>query len=506
MIPLLFSFYGEKSGWRLVVYAWITVFVQSIISFQWIYFVAKEFGSLSWVLSLLALIFFSLLTNFYLQLFALFFFIFRKISKKVSESVFYLLLVPSLYTIAEAVDPRIFNWSMGDAFSSYKYLPQLADAVGVHGLAFLCMLVNASLFLSMNSLLFKKGSKKIQVFLLASPIVLVTLFLQVYGYASFNKVNEYQDSCPTLKVGVVQANIGNPVQLKINETIKFKRELGLVESDDVSDNTLILGKYNNMSKSLVSNYPDLDLVVWPETAFPGYYNRENPRMMSHVRLIKELGVPFFIGGYYYKPDREGGRYYNSAILVSSEDDIKYYHKHMLLPFGEFMPLGEYMPFLKNLVPAVGDFARGKGPDVVGLNFNGIEARFAPTICYEVLKSNYVRKMISSGSNIILNFTNDSWFGVVEPYQHLRLTKMRAIENRRPIIRTTNTGITAYIDMNGQVVQKGGLLKEESFKFDVPVCNPSTVSFYTKYGWLFTYLLAFLCLVFYVSQFFTRRKK
>ena len=506
VVPLLFAFSGEKSFWRLLAYAWVAVFVQSLISFQWVHFVTREFGSLSWGVSFLALIAFALFTNFYLQIFALLLFLFRKKSVNVSKTFFYLLVVPALYAISETVDPRIFSWNIGDALSTYRYMPQFANILGVHGLSFLCLMVNASVFLAINELLVNKRKKKNKIALFVSISLLIPLFLNVYGMISFDRVESYQKTCPILKAGVVQANIGNPVQLKINEAIKFKKELGIMEGDDDSDSALIFGKYVRLSRDLVSTYPDVNVVVWPETAFPGYYNPHNPKMSSHIRLVKELNIPFFIGGYYYEHNRGPGRYYNSAILVTTDGNVEYYHKHVLLPFGEFMPLGSTFPSLKNVVPAVGDFARGQGPAVVKMMFNNVEAKFAPAICYEVLNSFYVRDMVVKGANIILNLTNDSWFGVVEPYQHLRLTRMRAIENSRPIIRTTNTGITAFIDMNGQMVKNGGLLKEELLKFDVPVCNSDDQSFYTKYGWLFVYFISLLCALFYVYQSFVKKRR
>ncbi len=252
-----------------------------------------------------------------------------------------------------------------------------------------------------------------------------------------------------------------------------------------TDASLILKKYQNMTESLLKDNKDIDVIVWPETAFPGYYIDKNPLAEANSKLQEKLGVPFLIGGYYI--NELNGDYYNSAILVDGAD-IEFYHKKVLLPFGEFMPLRNIFPSLKRVVPSVGDFSRGEGAATLDVLVQGLEVRFAPTICYEILKPNYVRKMVYKDAQVLLNLSNDSWFGSVEPYQHLKIARVKAVEFRRPIIRSTNTGITSLIDMTGAVVKSGSLNNEESFVFNVPVCDHRLRSFYSGFGYLFPYFL------------------
>lgn len=499
LVPLFYALFEQDGFWRLFICSWTAVFVQSMISFQWVHFVAREFGSLSWLASFFVLIAFSLFTNLYLQIFAVLYYFFRRAAGAKYKWLFLLVVIPSLYVIAEAVDPRIFNWSIGDALSSYKYMFQFADVFGVLGLSFFCVVINA--------VLYSMISTRRHMIALSSLVISTLIFLFLYGHYAYQKINEYQTTCPVIEAGVVQANIGNPIQLKISEVIRFRSELGVIDGEDNSDSALIFKKYDLMSSRMLKEHPDVDIVIWPETAFPGYYNQENPKMRSHVRKIREEGVPFFIGAYYFEILPEKGNYYNSAVFVGSDKEpINYYHKHVLLPFGEYMPLGSVFPWLKGLVSAVGDFASGSGPSVIKAKLQGIDVNFGPTICYEILKASYVRKFVDEGANVMLNFTNDSWFGSVEPYQHLRLARMRAVENRRPLIRTTNTGITALIDMNGEVVSKSGLLTEELMNFKVPVCAENKKSFYSEYGWLFLYSLILLSAVFYAFVVFSNRRK
>ena len=498
-VPLLFVFESENKFWRLVLYAWAAMFVQSAVSFEWIHFVAREFGGLSWFTSVFILLAFALLTNFSLQMFAALYYLARKYFKKVQGYRFYLFIVPTLFCLAEALDPKIFKWFLGDALTYYRYLVQFADVLGVTGLSFLIFTFNVCVFLIIKKYLEKTLSFK-KVLAPLSLCIFIPLFLFMYGRQTYPSLKEVQSKCPVVRAGVVQANIGNPIQLSVADAIKFKKEFGMEKEAYVSDMALILKKYKGMTYNLVDSTKDLDFIVWPETAFPGYYMDNSLPALDHKKMVASIGIPFLIGGYYLD---KHNKYYNSAILVTPNGEVDFYHKKMLLPFGEYMPLGEYFPFLKDVVPAVSDFSRGSGPAVLKLTIKGLEVRFAPTICYEILSSSYVGDMVSKDAHILLNMSNDSWFGSVEPYQHLREARMRAVEYRRPIIRSTNTGITTLIDITGDVIKKSEHNKEENVIMDVPVCDHRTRSFYSVVG---KYFMALATLTVLVLLVFSRKKK
>ncbi|MEI6093819.1 MAG: apolipoprotein N-acyltransferase, partial [bacterium] len=486
-VPLFFVLSRvEKSLWKTLAYAWLSMFITIIISFQWIHFVAVEFGLLSKFQALLVLIAFSVFTNLSLQIFSILYHFAARLSGWTKGRFFYFVIIPSLFVISEFLDPRIFNWYIGNLLSSFTYLPQFADFFGVYGLSFFVILINVCAFLLINELVKNRKfhyKKILPEFLL---VISVFLFLSVYGYYNYKHVQKIEDSCPKIKTAVIQANIGNPMQLEINQAAKLRKEMN--QPKEMSDQALILNKYNSMSRRAVEENPGVELIVWPETAFPGFYVDRNPQMAEHRKLVEELGIPFLIGGYFV--EYETGRYYNSAILVT-KNELDFYHKKILLPFGEYMPLSEYLPSLKSIVPSVGDFSRGSGARTLDLIIDGLEVRFAPTICYEVLNQHYVREMYNKDAHIFLNLSNDSWFGKVEPYQHLRLSKIRSIEFRRPILRSTNTGITTMIDMNGSAVGSSKLDKEEILVFDVPVCDHRIRTIYATAGYLFPYALILL---------------
>ena len=236
LVPLFFALFNEQNFWRILSYAWLTVAIQSLISFQWIHFVSREFGSLGWGISLLVLLAFSLLANFYLQIFALMFYFFRRLLLN-KKHLLYLLIVPSTYVLSEWIDPRVFSWSIGDALSTYKYLPQFADVFGVYGLSYLCVMINSLIFISLSTFLSSKNILKKSAIL---PIVICTIIitsLLLYGYIQSHDDSGVHER--SVKFGVVQANIGNPVQLKIAEAVKIRQDLNMSGTEFADDSDLI---------------------------------------------------------------------------------------------------------------------------------------------------------------------------------------------------------------------------------------------------------------------------
>jgi apolipoprotein N-acyltransferase len=218
-------------------------------------------------------------------MFAVFYYLAKKYFKKERGYLFYLLLIPMLFCLAEALDPKIFKWFLGDALTSYKYMVQFADVLGVSGLSFLIFIFNVSVFLII----------KRKYFVPAALCVVIPLFLFVYGKQTYSNLKDVQEKCPLIRAGVVQANIGNPIQLSIAQAMKFKSELGYGNSPYVNDMTLILKKYRTMTYSLKEANKDVDLIVWPETAFPSYYIDKSEFALEHKKMVAALDLPFLIG-------------------------------------------------------------------------------------------------------------------------------------------------------------------------------------------------------------------
>ena len=196
-----------------------------------------------------------------------------------------------------------------------------------------------------------------------------------------------------------------------------------------------------------------------------------------------MGVPILFGAPAF--DRDGSRinYFNSAFLISPEKKILgRYDKIHLVPFGEYAPLAGVLGFTRDIIGAIGDFTSGEGVHNLTLPWG----KFGVLICYEAIFPDLTRRFVERGAQFLVNITNDAWFGrTAAPYQHLSMATVRAVENRVPIARAANTGISALIDSRGRVVRSTDLFTREVLSGKIKL--DKSRSFYTEFGDLFAYL-------------------
>jgi apolipoprotein N-acyltransferase len=157
-----------------------------------------------------------------------------------------------------------------------------------------------------------------------------------------------------------------------------------------------------------------------------------------------------------------------------------YYKHNLLPLGEHVPFSEEFPFLLDWIPDAGEFS--PGPGAQALQLDGL--RLTPLICYEILFPRYVREGLHLGGDVLLNLTNDYWFGrYAEPEQHLSLARMRAFETGRPILRATNTGYSALIAADGSIVTRSGLWQREILRGTLEIPEARSTPYLRAGEWM-----------------------
>jgi apolipoprotein N-acyltransferase len=232
------------------------------------------------------------------------------------------------------------------------------------------------------------------------------------------------------------------------------------------------------------------LIVWPETAVPFFF-QDGPALAKPIfSVVEESKAALIFGSPAYRRDGQHLRYYNRAYLLRPDTKtIQYYDKVHLVPFGEYVPLKGLLGFITRLVPAAGDFAPGDriAPMVLKNASAGI------LICFEAIFPEISRVMVRKGADVLVNLTNDAWFGVSSaPYQHLSMSVVRAVENRRPLIRAANTGISAIIDSRGRIVDRTDLFEEETLRATLHL-NDRKLTFYTRFGDMFAYLAIILAL-------------
>jgi len=241
--------------------------------------------------------------------------------------------------------------------------------------------------------------------------------------------------------------------------------------------------YSDLSKPFWS----ADLIIWPETAIPSLYHLADD-FINPISEEKISSNALFMSGLAYK-DPVSNNYFNSVLLI--DDEHRFYHKYHLVPFGEYLPfksiLGEILRFLK--IP-MSDFSSGDSDQKLFETDKGI---FGMSICYEDAYGSEVRKALPD-ANILINVSNDAWFGdSFAPHQHLQMARMRAMENGRYLLRSTNTGVSAVIDNKGKIISRSPQFEPHALSATVKLFNGVTP--YSEYGNTLIISFCFLILLF-----------
>jgi apolipoprotein N-acyltransferase len=377
------------------------------------------------------------------------------------QGFFSILWAPSIWVGLEFIRAHLltgFPWALM-GHSQFNQLPiiQVTEITGVYGISFLILLVNQTvyrLFVSYYPFQVRNRKWKEAVF----PLILFIVTL-VFGFYSISNQKQKDQQVPAMNVAVIQGNIDQSLKWDPayqEETIRIYRDL-----------------------SIESLPRTPELIVWPETAVPFYFLNENRFTPGLFQLTREGGTHLLFGspamGY-----RQGDpQYFNRAYLLSPEGRINFYDKVHLVPFGEYIPMKRFLPFVGKMVQAIGDFSPGTGS--YGLPHP--KGKIGVLICFETIFPELSRAYKKDGCRILVNITNDAWFGNTSaPYQHLSMLVFRAVENRIWIARAANTGFSAFIDSSGQVIKSVPLFQTGGIYANIPLRGEKTI--YTRHGdWL-----------------------
>jgi apolipoprotein N-acyltransferase len=172
------------------------------------------------------------------------------------------------------------------------------------------------------------------------------------------------------------------------------------------------------------------------------------------KFARTLGIPAIFGGVIYRVDADRERWYNTALSTDARGEVTArYDKEYLLAFGEYLPFGDTIPKLYEWSPNSGKFTPGTALDPLRVTLGGATHKVSALICYEDILPVFTNKVVGAASpELLVNMTNDAWFGdTSEPWEHLALAQLRAVEHRRYLVRSTNSGISAFIDPVGRVM-------------------------------------------------------
>lgn len=364
--------------------------------------------------------------------------------------------------------------NLGNAFAARTDWVQWYEYTGTMGGTLWVWLVNGLLFSIISEIMGGYLAKKA----LSLKLVLLAIVLAGPLLYSASFPNTYTSS-DKAQIAVVQPNI-DPYEDKFNQKAYDQQLQNLL----------------SLSRSVVDD--STDVVLWPETSLPGNHIESRfyrePRVQKVGDFLKANPALSLIAGlnaYLTYPGKatptarkSNGSYYdvfNAAVAMDTAQTPVFYHKSILVPGVEQMPYPAVLGFLENLAIEMGGTSGSLGsqaePSVMRID-SGLTV--APVICYESVFGSYVGDFVMKGANLIGVITNDGWWGDTDGYrQHFVYSKLRAIEMRRSIARSANTGISGFIRPNGQVIKATPYWEKAAVKHHLPLLQKLT--FYARNG-------------------------
>ena len=466
-VPLLISLHGRDSRGAFA-QGYVFGLAYFFPTLYWIYNSISVYGGVALSTSFAIVFLLCLYLALYPAIFAVLFTAFLKKTKLPAT-----LIAPLVWVVLEFARSYAltgFPWaSIG--YSQYTFLPmiQFADITGIYGISFLVVAVNGALA---DLFLLKRRVKDMPLFPISYTIAAIALLVlalaSAWGYGEW-RLAQHRDGKP-VRVSVVQGNIEQ--DHKWNPAYQ----------------QTVLDTYRRLSTEAASSSPQL--IVWPETAVPFLYGYDKENTDSLIKFQQSLNAYLLFGAILVKETTpEKTLLSNGAIMLDKSGRAIYkYDKIHLVPFGEYVPLRRVLFFVDKLVVGIGDYVPGESYVKAGTEFGD----FATLICYEIIFPGLVRKFYTKGGDMMVTITNDAWFGTTAgPYQHFAMAVFRAIENRKPLVRAANTGISGFVDSNGRILATTPLFTP--LVLSRTVRTDRTMTFYTKYGDLFS----FFCIVLFI---------
>lgn len=383
---------------------------------------------------------------------------------QIKNYAFRLMIFPFAVVLMEwlrGLGPLGFPWS-NLALTQINFLPlvQIMEITGSYGVSALILIFNTILYYFMIRLN-KSSSFLLFIF------ILNIYFIWVVG---IKKIDYYDKYSKTFEVAVIQPNI--------DPNSKW----------DSKNKEIIKSKLDSLYEIALNLKPDL--ILFPETAYPTYLRFDHTIRNYLQQKVNLTGVSTLVGTVDKVKSLEQKKdYFNSSFFFTKNKDIQVYNKTHLVPFAEYVPFSDIIPIFKKFNFGQGNFNKGKEIsifDLKGLKYSNI-------ICYESSIPRIINQIARSGVNFLTVQTNDGWLGnSIGPIQHYNIAKIRAIENRIPIIRSGNNGVSGLILPNGISVNEKPLGVTSVFKVSVPIVKPGT--FFSQNGNIFVVLCLIIIII------------
>jgi apolipoprotein N-acyltransferase len=478
-VPMLLAVDRAPTYKQALFLGWWAGVVETAGGFYWLIDVTRRFADFPLIGAVLVLLLFCAARALIFLLFTAIVCFVRK-----RRRVPMIVLAPLCMVACELVIPQLFPCGQWISQAWNPLVIQIAEFTGPLGVTALLMLVNGALY----DLALERRAALLPA-LAAAALLAAAL---VFGAVRMRQVDAVIAQAPHLRIGLVQPNFAYSV------SDEFSREEAIRQ----------LTALQSASRRL--EQAGAQLIVWSEGSYPATLPRDFTADYppEHPGMVRRgLNVPVIIGADMYDPAREDA--FNSAILLDADGRVSgRYDKVRLLAFGEYIPGIETFPSLRNLLPpGIGRFTAGKGPGVMTFRApGGHDWRLGPVICYEDILQGFLRGVGRLNPDLLVNLTSDSWFGAdTEPWEHLALAVFGSVELRVSMVRAVNSGVSAFIDPNGRVVQKTYAddpyrhpHAEDGVIVSVPMV-PGGHTLYVAVGNLFAYLCVAAVLIIIVKS-------
>ncbi len=451
-IPLFF-FALEESRKSAFLKSYLFGITASATQFYWLANVVVE-GV--WLLILLSLF---LLTLFIALLFMVYGMIFRYMVKIFGP--LYIIIFPAIWIVIEFIRTLgdiSFPWELsGYALTPILPLVQFASVTGVYGLSFLVILGNIVIwelikaFYSTDAL----RSKIVQFTIFCLFLILIT----AWGTLRLNKHRDFNNS---IRISLIQNNI---------DQANWEGRISLDTSMTITE---------QMVYTAAQEKPDL--MLFPESGIYCYLERNRKSRMQVLSWSDSIKIPMILGALHFEREIDNPYYkyrvYNAIFFLAEGKKVfERYFKIKLVPFSEGLPFEGILPVLSRVNLGESDFHRGTEEMYFSIHDKW---HSAPFLCYEIIFPDFVRRRVRAGANVLVNLTNDGWFGrSTAPFHHAAMARMRTIENGVSLARCANSGISMLVDPVGRIVCKTGLYERTILTGKIPYDRIGTI--YNAFG-------------------------
>ncbi len=490
LVPLLWALLAPASveGPRPVRRGFLLGYLCGILWYggncYWVRDTMAHYGDMPWGAPTLLLLLFSLYLGLY---FGLFGFCVALVRRATGSTRWALAAVPFLWVAMELAAARItsFPWDqLGYSQVDNPFVNFFAPWTGVYGMSFVLVVINTLLA---GFWLFESTSLRFRS--LAVGVI--------FGVAAFCGIfTDPPTPAPTATAVLVQPNLDVSNDNSWRRTGEWEQhiaEFKQLAGEQCKSYIMGIPQTGAPKGEIVcppyTTHPDL--IAWPESPAP-FFENDLRFQRAIEQVATSVQAPMVVGSVGVGFDEADQSYhgYNSALVVGADGGrMGRYDKIHLVPFGEYIPLRRFLFFAHTLTGNVGDTARGSERKVFRLNGH----HYGIFLCYESVFADEVRLFARHHADVLVNLSDDGWYGDTSaPWQHLNMARMRAIENRRWLLRDTNNGVTAVIDPYGRVRQS--IPRHQADALPAQFGFRDDLTFYTVHGDIFAYLCALLSLV------------